>query len=73
MKPKLTPWFDGRLQPYRPGVYQRTFSLKEEPFYSVWSGKYWYFMGANPDQAVRMFNLNITSGARNLPWRGVQE
>jgi len=50
-----TEWFDGAVEPHRPGVYE--WLLKHGVEYALWDGKDWTKCGPAPDQ----LNLYITN------------
>lgn len=69
--PELTPWFDGKTKPARPGVYQTALFPEEkespEPRYSRWTGREWMDSMSSPQGAMRT-NLR---GCQRKEWRGL--
>jgi hypothetical protein len=69
--PELTPWFDGKVKPARPGVYQTALFQEEkeraEKRYSRWTGHEWMDSMRSPLGAART-NLR---GCQSKEWRGL--
>lgn len=66
--PKLTPWFDGKVKPARPGMYQRQW-LRGELRWSMWTGKHW-----GPTCTSKCMAAHFSTGQSALqeaPWRGL--
>ena len=71
---KLTNWIPGNVKPVRVGVYQRKYdqnSIASSTWYCYWNGEFWGMYGATPKDAAEV--KDISSGAQNLPWRGLAE
>lgn len=66
---KLTPWFQGREVPARPGVYQRQY--KSGRYYCHWNGCRWGL--GSYSVAAAEHNSKFTSAQKQLPWRGLAE
>lgn len=73
-KPKLTPWFEARVKPARPGVYLATILMRsdlddERGLYRYWDGRYWCKPATTPDEA--MFPMNLHRAFLTvMHWRG---
>lgn len=65
-KPKLTPWFPGKLLPARKSVYER--KIEGHISYSFWDGRYWMFMNAFCNIAA---NEVMISCWQKSQWRGL--
>jgi len=71
MKPKLTPWFPGEVNPVRVGVYERGNDgiPLPYPFYE-WNGEFWVGIGSDsPDKLIGR-NRSVFQG---IQWRGLAE
>lgn len=67
MRKDLTPWFNGLVQPVRPGVYQRHGMFST--FYAYWNGSYWC-KAANSVTVASKFRT-IKGHSQYLLWRGL--
>lgn len=73
-KPKLTPWFPGRIKPARPGVYLASVLLREDlddhrGLYRFWNGKHWCKPGQTIAEAMEPSRLRRAI-FRVQHWRG---
>ena len=67
IKPKLTPWIDGRFYPAIPCVYGRQFGAR---LYSKWTGSEWLVAHSHIAFAANSVN---PSYIQSLNWRGRAE
>ena len=72
---KLTDWIPGNVKPVRVGVYKRLYDkdsiIATRTWYCYWNGEFWGVYGETPEDAAE--DKHITSGAQNIPWRGLAE
>lgn len=78
-KPKLTPWFDARMKPARPGVYLATVWMNSDlddswGMYRYWNGKHWCKPADSPAGAAdptmqrrAFFQITYWRGRANRP------
>ena len=72
--PNVTPWFQMKTPPVRPGVYMVDQSwpgqLPQEVF-SFWDGNSWYPQDSAPEKAMRWVCYGPKKGAFRR-WRGLK-
>ncbi len=62
----LTGWFDGKVRPVRPGVYQRS-TRHGGAVYAMWDGKLWRRFSGGIDSAAKQKQRSLF---QDLAWRG---
>jgi hypothetical protein len=69
MDDELTPWFDGRVVPARPGVYIRELGIRGAD-YAYWTGKKWWAARSTPAYAA-CARCNSGFQISLMRWRGL--
>lgn len=68
-KRDLTPWFSGKVEPARVGVYER--QLEEFNRFSYWDGNSWGCADWTPKAARSSAKAFGASAWQNAKWRGL--